>query len=271
LRSPTANDAKPATSPYESIGSDWLKRSLAEIYGNLPVFTCRRPPIIFLQLSHLGEGNLVQSRAAQFPRYSSSSCPSFGTSLPAFHLILIHCQLQRGGSVCDKISSQFGHLYTTPTMSADALKAVPFPLPTLDRPFGVELWPFFEKVWTQFRSFPPQDFRFVPGTTPMSTLKETTAVLVSYYIIVLGGRELMKNRPAIKLNPIFKVHNLGLTIISASLLVLFIEQLLPTVVRQGVFFAICNADGGWTKPLVTLYYVRCLQKSTMTTTLMLYS
>lgn len=140
-------------------------------------------------------------------------------------------------------------------MSADALKAVPFPLPTLDRPFAIELWPLFEKLWTSFRSFAPQDFRFVPGTTPMSTLKETAAVLISYYIIVFGGRELMRNRPAFELNALFMIHNLGLTMISGTLLALFIEQLLPTVWRHGVFFAICNENGGWTKELVTLYYV----------------
>jgi hypothetical protein len=38
-------------------------------------------------------------------------------------------------------------------------------------------------------------------------------------------------------------------------LALFIEQLLPTVVRNGVFFAICDHKDGWAKELVTLYYV----------------
>jgi hypothetical protein len=51
------------------------------------------------------------------------------------------------------------------------------------------------------------------------------------------------------------VHNLYLTIISGVLLALFIEQLLPTIVRNGVFFSICNHKGGWTKELVMLYYV----------------
>ena len=89
----------------------------------------------------------------------------------------------------------------------------------------------------------------------MSTLKETVIVLLSYYIIVFGGRELMKNRPAFKFNPLFMFHNLYLTIISGGLLVLFVEQLLSTVVRKGIFFAICDHDGGWTNRLVTLYYV----------------
>lgn len=66
----------------------------------------------------------------------------------------------------------------------------------------------------------------------------------------------MKNREPFKLNGLFMVHNLALTIISGVLLALFTEQLLPTIARNGVFYAICDHRGGWTAPLVTLYYVR---------------
>lgn len=138
-------------------------------------------------------------------------------------------------------------------MSSDLFKTAS--LPTLDRPFGVEMWPIFEKLWTQFRTFRPQDFRFVSGVTPMSTFKETAAVLTAYYIIVFGGRELMKKRDAFKFNPLFMAHNLFLTILSGGLLVLFMEQLIPTLVRKGIFYTICDADGGWTHRLVVLYYV----------------
>ena len=81
-------------------------------------------------------------------------------------------------------------------------------------------------------------------------------MLVSYYVITFGGRELMKGRQAFSVNGAFIVHNFYLTVISAVLLALFIEQLLGTLVREGVFFAICNEKGGWTKEMVTLYYVR---------------
>ncbi|MCJ1356826.1 MAG: hypothetical protein MMC33_006822 [Icmadophila ericetorum] len=145
-------------------------------------------------------------------------------------------------------------------MSLDALKSIPVGLPTIDRPFGIEVWPVFEQLWTSFRSFAPQDFRFVPGKTPMSTLWETASVLGSYYIIVLGGRELMKNRPAFKLNPLFMLHNFYLTAISAGLLALFVEQLLPTVWRHGIFYSICDHKGGWTQELVTLYYLNYITK-----------
>jgi hypothetical protein len=136
---------------------------------------------------------------------------------------------------------------------ADLLKSVP--VPTLDRPFGIELWPIFVKGYSALLGHSPTDFKFEPGKVPMSTFKETVIALVSYYVIVFGGRELMKHRKPFTLNGPFMIHNLYLTIISGGLLVLFIEQLLPTLVRDGVFHAICSYNGGWTKELVTLYYV----------------
>lgn len=141
-------------------------------------------------------------------------------------------------------------------MSLDSLKQ--FPLPTLERPFGIELWPIFDKAFTAVKGYSPTDFEFVSGVTPLSTLKETATALIAYYVIVFGGRELMKKRKAFVLNGPFMVHNFYLTLISGILLVLFIEQLLPTVVKKGVFFAICDHKGGWTKELVVLYYVRSL-------------
>ena len=65
----------------------------------------------------------------------------------------------------------------------------------------------------------------------------------------------MRNRPAFKLTGPFIVHNFYLTAISAVLLALFLEQLIPTVYHHGLFYAICDVKGGWTSPLVTLYYV----------------
>lgn len=129
------------------------------------------------------------------------------------------------------------------------------PLPTIDRPFGIQLWPIFDKAWTLVTGYPASEFRFVAGETPMSTLKETGIFVILYYIVIFGGRELMRHREPFKLKAFFLVHNFYLTAISGILLALFIEQLLPTVVRKGIFYAICDHDGGWTQPLVVLYYV----------------
>lgn len=141
-------------------------------------------------------------------------------------------------------------------MSFDALKSVSMPVPTLDKPFGVQLWPYFSQAFGSIMGYRPEDFTFVPGQTPMSTFQATATTLITYYVTVFAGRELMKNRSPMKLNGLFMVHNLYLTIASAIMLALFIEQLLPTVWRHGVFFAICDHRGGWTRELVILYYVR---------------
>jgi hypothetical protein len=135
----------------------------------------------------------------------------------------------------------------------DLLKAVP--LPTVDRPFGVHLWPIFDKAYTAVMGYHAHDFDFQPRVTPMSTLKESSLMILAYYIVIFGGRELMRNRPAFKLNGLFMLHNFYLTAISAILLALFLEQLIPTLYNHGVFYAICDIKGGWTAPLVTLYYV----------------
>ena len=127
--------------------------------------------------------------------------------------------------------------------------------PTLDKPFGVHLWPYFDKLYTSVMGYSPEKFRFVPGKTAISTFPATAALLLTYYVTVFAGREFMKNRAPLNLNGLFMVHNLYLTIISGTLLALFIEQLLPTVWRNGIFFAICNHRGGWTDRLVVLYYV----------------
>ncbi|KAK4156464.1 GNS1/SUR4 family-domain-containing protein [Chaetomidium leptoderma] len=134
------------------------------------------------------------------------------------------------------------------------------PVPTLDRPFGIHLWPIFNKAFEYVVGYQADDFTFQPGATPMSTLKETSIFIVIYYTVIFGGRELMRNREPFKLRALFLIHNFYLTAISGILLALFIEQLLPTVVRHGIFHAICAREGGWTKPLVVLYYLNYLTK-----------
>jgi fatty acid elongase 3 len=129
------------------------------------------------------------------------------------------------------------------------------PIPSIDRPFGVHLWPLFSKAFELVAGYPAEDFQFVIGKTPMSTLKETSIFVAVYYTIIFGGRWLMQGREPLKLKSLFLLHNFYLTAISAILLALYIEELFPTVVRHGVFHAICHHDGGWTQPLVVLYYV----------------
>ncbi|KAE8373382.1 GNS1/SUR4 family-domain-containing protein [Aspergillus bertholletiae] len=135
-----------------------------------------------------------------------------------------------------------------------------FPTPSLDRPFGVHLWPHFSKAFELVAGYPADEFTFAVGTTPMSTLKETSIFVAVYYTIIFGGREMMRNRAPLQLRLMFLIHNFYLTAISAILLALYIEELVPTVVCKGIFYAICHRDGGWTDRLVVLYYLTYLTK-----------
>jgi fatty acid elongase 3 len=120
-------------------------------------------------------------------------------------------------------------------------------------------WQLLDVAWMTLFGTHTEDFRFTPGQTPLSTLKETTAMLVVYYTVILGGREWMRNRPAYKLNTLFLIHNFYLTAISGGLLILFLQQLIPTLWSRGLYDGICGA-GGWTDKLVVLYYLNYLTK-----------
>jgi fatty acid elongase 3 len=129
-------------------------------------------------------------------------------------------------------------------------------------PLRLSPWELFDRLWTSVTGYPAEDFQFVPGKTPFATLGETVGTIVLYYAVIFGGREWMRNRPAYKLNGLFMAHNFMLTVVSASLLILFAGQLIPTLWNNGLFDGICGG-GGWTKPLVTLYFVSYLQESSL--------
>ncbi|KAK8043679.1 Elongation of fatty acids protein 2 [Apiospora rasikravindrae] len=120
-------------------------------------------------------------------------------------------------------------------------------------------WKAFDHVWTSVMGYRAEEFRFVEGKTAFSTWPEVFGMIVLYVTVVFGGREFMRNRQPLKLNGLFKIHNLFLTLLSGGLLLLFIEQLAPQLWRDGLYENICGADG-WTKPLVTLYYLNYLTK-----------
>lgn len=126
-------------------------------------------------------------------------------------------------------------------------------------PISLSPWANFDKAFTAIVGYPTEKFDFIPGTTRMSTFTEAAACCVAYLVIILGGREIMRNQSPFQLNALFKLHNLFLTIISAGLLVLFLEQMIPSLWKYGIYKNICDAPG-WTQPLVTLYYVNYLVK-----------
>lgn len=51
---------------------------------------------------------------------------------------------------------------------------------SIDRPFGIYLFEYFDKAYTSLIGQSANDFTFVQGYTPLSTLPEGTVMNTSY-------------------------------------------------------------------------------------------
>lgn len=92
---------------------------------------------------------------------------------------------------------------------------------------------------------PPHLYSYTKGVTPLSTDSSVIAALVVYLVTIFGIQALQRNRPAYKINALFQVHNVVLSVGSALLFVLMLEEILPILWNHGVYYALC-ADGAWT-------------------------
>lgn len=139
----------------------------------------------------------------------------------------------------------------------------PLPIPTLDRPFGFDLFELFDQFSTFVTRgwFVPSQFEFIENVTPMSDFPSVVAAIAVYYIVIFGGRALINKYDAhpVVPAPVFQLHNLILTIVSLSLLLMFAQELIPMLYRHGIYFAICD-HAAWTEHMTVLYYLNYLAK-----------
>lgn len=121
-------------------------------------------------------------------------------------------------------------------------------------PISLSPWVHFNNAFTALVGYSAEDFRYIEGKTRISTFTEACAICAAYLVIIVGGQQIMRNQSPYQLNTLFKLHNLLLTVVSAVLLVLFLEQVIPNLWTYGIWKNICEAPG-LTPPLITLYFV----------------
>ncbi len=135
--------------------------------------------------------------------------------------------------------------------------------PSLESPFGVYLWDIFDHFVSVGTNgwFIPSKFEFIHGELPFSTASTAISVIITYYLVIFGGRSVLNlvNAPPYRLGTLFQIHNAMLTTLSFTLLILLAEQLIPIIAKNGIYYGICHPDA-WTQPIVTLYYLNYITK-----------
>lgn len=94
-------------------------------------------------------------------------------------------------------------------------------------------------------SLPSYLTSFIPGKTPLSTNTEVLTTLGLYLAVIFGIQAYKKNRQPQKLNTLFQAHNVILSSGSLLLLALMLEEILPIVWKNGLYFGICALEA-WT-------------------------
>ncbi|KIJ68450.1 hypothetical protein HYDPIDRAFT_106645 [Hydnomerulius pinastri MD-312] len=96
--------------------------------------------------------------------------------------------------------------------------------------------------------------QYIPGETPLSTWPVVLTALVSYLAIIFGIRAVMKNQQPQKLNTLFRIHNAFLSLGSALLLALMVEEVASIWVKSSTFDTMCN-ERSWTSKLEFYYMI----------------
>jgi len=92
-----------------------------------------------------------------------------------------------------------------------------------------------------------------PGITPISTTPVVLTIMAAYLTTIFTIQHLLHDKQPYVLLTWFRAHNIVLSLGSALLLALMLEEIVPIVSRHGIRYAICD-KAAWT-PRLEFYYM----------------
>ncbi|KAI0801250.1 GNS1/SUR4 membrane protein [Fomes fomentarius] len=95
---------------------------------------------------------------------------------------------------------------------------------------------------------------YVPGKTPLSTPQEVFPTLAAYLVIIFGIQAWRANKPPLKLQFLFRLHNAFLSSGSLLLVALILEEVVPRVYKHGLFYGFCDVQM-WSDRLEFYYMI----------------
>lgn len=87
--------------------------------------------------------------------------------------------------------------------------------------------------------------RWRPGITPLSTTPVVLSIMVAYLTTIFTIQHLLRDKQPYVLLTWFRAHNIILSLGSALLLALMLEEIVPIVLQHGIRYAICDR-AAWT-------------------------
>jgi hypothetical protein len=114
-------------------------------------------------------------------------------------------------------------------------------------------------AYEQFTGKSIETFRFIPGTTTLSTFKQSVGFCAAYVCVIFSIKFLMRERKPIESKFLFRIHNLFLSVLSLTLLLGFLEEMIPAWFNKGFFYAVCSKQA-LTPQVELLLYINYLTK-----------